>query len=186
MEDERKDKVRDHDFDGIQEFDNRLPNWWIGTFVLTVVFAVYYWTAHYTFGAKPTHKEEFEADMAELQKLQLEKGAGGPTDAEIAAMQKQPAELALGKQVFMTNCIACHGEHAQGVIGPNLTDHYWLHGGKPSQLGVTVMKGVPDKGMPTWKGVLGDAHIHHVVAYVVSLRDSHPASPKAPQGVLEP
>lgn len=185
MEDERRDKVRDHDFDGIQEFDNRLPRWWIGTFVLTVIFAVYHWTAHHTFGTKPDSRGEFAADMAELEKVQLAKGGGGPSDEEVAALRAQPAQVAEGKAIFMTNCLACHGANGQGIIGPNLTDDYWIHGGRPSQIAKTVMTGVPDKGMPTWLPVLGQAKVRQVVAYVTTLRGTHPAGAKAPQGNLE-
>lgn len=185
MEEERRDKVRDHDFDGIEEFDNRLPRWWVWTFVLTVLFALYHWTSHYTFGTKPDNRAEFNADMDEIAKIRAAKALGGPSDAEVMALVAQPESLALGKQVFMTNCMACHGQFAQGVIGPNLTDNYWLHGGRPSQMAQTAMNGVPDKGMPTWKGVLGDAQIRQAVAYVVSLRGSNPPGAKPPQGVLE-
>jgi cytochrome c oxidase cbb3-type subunit 3 len=185
MEEERKDQVRDHEFDGIQEFDNRLPRWWIGTFVLTVLFALYHWTSHFTFGAKPSTQEDFAVDLAENEKLQLAKGAGGPSDEEIRALMKDPAQLRLGSEIFKSNCMACHGAQGQGVIGPNLTDAYWIHGGRPSQMARTVSGGVPDKGMPTWKGALGDTQIRQVVAFAVSLRGTRPPNPKAPQGVLE-
>jgi cytochrome c oxidase cbb3-type subunit 3 len=183
--DERRDVVRDHDFDGIQEFDNRLPNWWVGTFVLTVLFGIWYWTGRHTFGTQPSHKEEFEQDLAANQELQAVKAAGGASDADVLAAYRDPKALAEGKQVFTTNCVACHLADGGGLIGPNFTDDYWIHGGKPSQIAATITNGVPDKGMVTWKGVLSPAQIKQVAAYVVSLHGTKPAKPKEPQGTLE-
>jgi cytochrome c oxidase cbb3-type subunit 3 len=185
MNDERRDSVREHSFDGIQEFDNRLPRWWVGTFVLTVLAALFLWTTRHTFSSAPTLREGYEKDLAELKALQEAKGSLGPTDDEVRAWVQDPRELAEGRRIFQTNCVACHGAYGQGVIGPNLTDNYWLHGGKPSQIAHTITTGVPEKGMPTWKGVLSSTDIRHAAAYVVSLRGSHPANPKAPQGQKE-
>jgi cytochrome c oxidase cbb3-type subunit 3 len=185
MNDERRDKVRDHEFDGIQEFDNRLPRWWVGTFILTVLAALFLWTTRHTFGTAPTVQDNYAKDLAELKALQEAKASQGPTDAEVLAWVADKHELAEGQRIFGTNCIACHGAHGQGGIGPNLTDGYWLHGGKPGQVAATIGSGVPEKGMPTWRGVLASADIRHAAAYVVSLRGSHPAEAKAPQGVKE-
>jgi len=183
--DERRDVVRDHDFDGIQEFDNRLPNWWVGTFVLTVLFGIWFWTGRHTFGTELSHQEEFEQDLADNLALQEAKGSGGPNDDAVLAALRDPHELGEGKKVFNTNCAACHTADGGGLIGPNLTDNYWIHGSKPSQIAAIITSGVPDKGMVTWKGVLSSNQIKEVAAYVVSLHGSKPAKPKEPQGVLE-
>ena len=185
MKDERRDIVRDHSFDGIEEFDNRLPRWWLGTFALTVVIGLYIWTTRYTFATEPTLRQSYEQDMAELKNLQDAHRSLGPTDADVIAWVKDPKELAEGKRVFMANCIVCHQALGQGGIGPNLTDSYWLHGGKPSQIAQTIQNGVPEKGMPTWKGVLSPDTIRHVAAFVVSLKGSNPPGAKGPQGVKE-
>ena len=184
MKDERRDQVRDHDFDGIQEFDNRLPNWWIGTFVLTVLFGLYHWLGHHTFEAKPTIRQEYERDMKEILDTQAAKGGSGPTDEAVLAAYKDPAQVAAGKTVFMANCIACHMADGGGGIGVNFTDDYWLHGNRPGQIATTITNGVPDKGMVTWKGVLTPDQIIHVAAYVMTLHGTKPAKPKAPQGEL--
>lgn len=186
MEDERKDVVRDHEFDGIQEFDNSLPNWWLGTFALTVLFGLYWFTAKHTF-APPDQgsHSQFRAQMAELRALQESRAGAGPTDAELKAVLADPAQRQAGAEVFKTNCLACHGALGEGGIGPNLTDRYWLHGGKPGQIAATILNGVPEKGMVSWKGVLGNDQIRQVAAYVVSLRGSNPPKPKAPQGQAE-
>jgi cbb3-type cytochrome oxidase cytochrome c subunit len=77
--------------------------------------------------------------------------------------------IALGKPLFERNCKACHGSKGEGIIGANLTDDYWLYGGSVEDILNTVMKGVPEKGMPAWKGVISDSDIAKVVCYVRSL-----------------
>lgn len=185
MEEERKEAVREHDFDGIQEYDNSLPNWWIGTFVVTVLFSLWYWTSHQTFAADPNHqKADFDRDYAQIQAQQAAHGLNGPSDDEVLAYYHDPAKIQAGRQVFATNCVVCHGPEAGGLIGPNLTDDYWLHGNRPSQIASTITNGVPDKGMVTWKGVLSPEQIKEAAAFVLSLHGSKPKNPKAPQGVL--
>jgi cytochrome c oxidase cbb3-type subunit 3 len=182
---ERQDVVRDHDFDGIQEFDNQLPRWWVGTFVVTVLFGLWIWTTRHTFGTEPSVREGWSKDVAELQALQASK-ATVLTDEQVLAAYHDAHEVAEGKKVFAANCVACHRPDAGGLIGPNLTDDYWIHGGKPGQIAATITNGVPDKGMVTWKGVLSGGQIKEVAAYVLSIHGSKPKDPKAPQGNLEP
>ncbi|MCB0216562.1 MAG: c-type cytochrome [Caldilineae bacterium] len=186
MKQERRDVVRDHDFDGIQEFDNQLPRWWLGTFVLTILLALYWWGARETFGTEPSIREIHAQQWAELQALQLEKGGAPPTAEEVEAALADPEALAAGKAVFESTCFACHGSLGEGNIGPNLTDAYWLHGSRPEQIGLTIFQGVPEKGMPTWRGALSAEKIQQVAAYVISLQGSEPPNPKAPQGTQEP
>jgi cytochrome c oxidase cbb3-type subunit 3 len=186
MSEERRDVVRDHDYDGIQEFDNQLPNWWIGTFVVTVLFGLYYWTAHYTFNSLPGQHERFVAETKEITDAQAAHGVGGAvTDEQELAVFHDAKEVAAGKQLFAEKCVACHGANAQGIIGPNLTDDYWLHGGRPSQIVATITNGVPEKGMVTWKGQISDQQIKEAAAYILSIHGSKPAGAKAAQGTLE-
>jgi len=110
-------------------------------------------------------------------------GLAGPSDADVLAAFHDPAQVAEGAKVFATNCIACHGPDGGGVIGPNLTDDFWLHGNRPSEIAATITNGVPDKGMVTWKGVLTPDQIRQAAAFVLSLHGTKPRSPKAPQGV---
>jgi cytochrome c oxidase cbb3-type subunit 3 len=69
-----------------------------------------------------------------------------------------------------------------GLIGPNLTDNAWIHGGQITDIYKTVMNGVLEKGMPAWGTMLKPEEVEQVVAYVASLQGSNPANPKAPQG----
>jgi cytochrome c oxidase cbb3-type subunit 3 len=93
--------------------------------------------------------------------------------------------IASGQAIFKSTCAPCHGDHAQGNVGPNLTDDYWLHGGKINDLFKTIKYGVLSKGMPTWEKQLSPKQISDVANYIESLHGSNPAGAKAPQGTKE-
>ena len=91
--------------------------------------------------------------------------------------------LAKGAAIFKANCITCHGQHGEGIVGPNLTDEYWLHGGHYNEIFKTIFNGVLEKAMPVWKEKLKPEEIREVASYVYTLRGTNPPNPKAPQGV---
>ncbi|MBX7149788.1 c-type cytochrome [bacterium] len=180
-----EDKVRHHSYDGIQEYDNMLPRWWVGTFVITVVFGFCYWLYYNTYAVGPTQEQEYQTALEEHKAEFGNKGGDeGPTDAALLAKSQDSHETEEGKKIFMTNCMACHGDKGQGVIGPNLTDKYWIHGGKPTQIHATVTNGVVEKGMLSWKGVLAPNQIDEVVAFIMTLQGTNPPGAKEPQGDL--
>ncbi|MEZ4845782.1 MAG: cbb3-type cytochrome c oxidase N-terminal domain-containing protein [Bdellovibrionota bacterium] len=183
MSEEKKDQVRPSTYDGIQEYDNQLPRWWLFTFFITIVFAFIYWSRYYVFESAPNQKSELANNLESVQKLH-EKNEGPHQEEDLYAMAKDPAVLEKGSSVFKTNCIACHGQSGEGGIGPNLTDKYWLHGGKPENIEHTITNGVVEKGMTPWKGILSSTQIQQVAAYIMSLEGSNPANAKAPQGDL--
>ncbi len=183
MSDER-DRLLAHDYDGIQEYDNPMPRWWVYVFWATIVFAAIYAINIGPIGIGKGRIAEYEADMAAARAKYAT--ASGPTidPATLAKLAKDPATLATGKALFATNCAACHRADAGGLIGPNLTDDYWLHGGTLPEIYATVTNGVPAKGMPTWGKVLKPNQVAAAAVYVASLHGSNPPNPKPPQGVL--
>ena len=92
--------------------------------------------------------------------------------------------LAGGKEVFLKNCISCHGASGEGGIGPNLTDRYWLHGADMTSMVKSVKYGYPAKGMISWRGFLKSDQIIQVSSYVMTLKGTNPPNGKAPQGEL--
>ncbi len=179
--DQDKDIVRPYVVDGIEEYDNPLPSWWVGLFWGTIVFGLGYLLWFHVM-KKPGLDAELTAQRQafEEQKQALQAANGGADSLE--QRLKDPKAVAEGKAIFATNCAACHGQLGEGSIGPNLTDDFWIHGGGPDAIVATVTNGVPAKGMIAWESTLGVQNIEKVVAYVLSLKGSNPPNAKAPQG----
>ena len=171
-----KEPLLDHNYDGIQELDNPLPRWWVYLFYATIVFGIGYFT-YYGFGIGPDLHEELEAHM----EMMAPKEQVAVVDYD--ALQNDPATLASGKAVFIAKCAACHAPDGGGIIGPNLTDDYWIHGeGQMSDIVTVIQKGVPEKGMLSWEALLSPEDLQAVSVYVHSLKGTTPATPKAPEG----
>ena len=176
-----------HDYDGIRELDNKLPPWWLYGFYCTIIFSVIYlWRFHVSHTA-PSSEQEFQISMqqAELRKAEYLKKAANNIDENSVKLLTGEGDLAAGKAVFQTTCWACHGKAGEGGVGPNLTDEYWLHGGGIKDIFKTIKYGWPDKGMKSWKDDYSPSQIAEISSYVRSLQGTHPANPKAPQGVAE-
>jgi cytochrome c oxidase cbb3-type subunit III len=157
-----------HDYDGIHEFDNPLPRWWLIIFYGTVLFGYGYWMHLHVAKTGTTIASELAAEQAEIAK---KNAASKPlTDDVLVALSKDQTTVEAGAKVFSTTCVACHGEKAEGKIGPNLTDEYWLHGGKPTDIHRSVAGGWVEKGMPSWQPVLGAERVRQVVAFVLTKR----------------
>lgn len=184
MSEENKDQVRSSSYDGIQEYDNQLPRWWIFTFLITVIVAFIYWSRFYIFESAPSQKNELIGAIEQVEKMKPKEQIDS-SGKDLHALYKDPETIKHGVEIFKTNCIACHGQNGEGTIGPNLTDKYWIHGSNPEQIEHTVTTGVIEKGMASWKGILSPTQIHQVVAYVMSLEGTNPPNPKAPQGDLK-
>jgi cytochrome c oxidase cbb3-type subunit 3 len=121
--------------------------------------------------------------MSEIQSHQLAHPAPAESEDELEKLAAQSSIVNQGREVFGSKCAACHGADLQGIIGPNLTDEYWIHGkGTLTDIALVVRSGVLDKGMPSWKEQLKTDEVQAVVVFVASRRGSHPANPKAPQG----
>jgi cytochrome c oxidase cbb3-type subunit 3 len=169
-------------YDGIEEEDNHLPNWWLATLFGAIVFAFGYWIVFHSAHWARSTRETYALEQEEAQKnLALQNPV---SNESLWALSKQPAALEDGKKTFTTICVACHRADGGGGVGPNLTDRYWLHGDQPENLHAAVMKGFSDKGMPPWGPQLGPERTRNVVAFVLSLRNSNVPGGKAPQGEL--
>ena len=173
--------LMDHEYDGIQEFDNPMPRWWLLLFALTIIFVPVYYLLPNDMG-NVTKAEMYDSEIAAYKAAHPD--APKMTTEQLAVFVGKPDAVAAGKVVFMANCVACHRADGGGQIGPNLTDDYWIHGGTPLEIHTTISEGVLAKGMPPWGKMLKPEQINDVMAYVISLRGSHPANPKAPDGVL--
>lgn len=170
-----EDPIRPHVFDGIQEYDKRMPNWWLVTLYATMVFWVGYWfyyeRAHLGLDGPARVAQELSrietAKLAAMANTKLD-------DASLWQMSRNPQFVQSGKAIFDANCASCHLSSLRGkhetptAVGVDLVDQQWLHGGQPLQIADTVTKGVLTKGMPPWGPVLGTKKITEAVAYILS------------------
>jgi cytochrome c oxidase cbb3-type subunit 3 len=181
-----EDRLLDHEADGIQEYDNPPPVWFNWIFYGAIVFSVLYvgWYA-LSFGDDDMiaeYQREIVAQTAAVQAWFDANPIVPPTPEELLAGALDPAVLAQGAERYRKTCAACHGEAGQGLIGPNLTDEHWLHGGKVTQIFESVVKGIPAKGMPPWGRALAPEELRAVVSYIRSLSGTNPAGARGPEG----
>jgi cytochrome c oxidase cbb3-type subunit III len=188
-----KDEILDHgqDYDGIKEYDNPLPRWFLLMFYVTIIFAFWY-MAYYTAKSRAIAEAAGVGQSlawsgallaAELREAEAGRAAfTEPHGEELVRFLRNPANISRGEALFKANCVACHGEQGQGIIGPNLTDRFWIHGGSPEQVLHSIAVGIPEKGMPGWNLSLGPERVHWVTAYVMSLQGRAVSNPKAPEG----
>ncbi len=181
-----QDRLREHDFDGIREYDNRLPNWWLWTFYIMIIFSFFYWVHYHVLHTGPDQWQEYAAEVkAEEEKLASLAAKNPVTDETLLEESRNHEVVARGKKVFMTNCVSCHKADGGGLVGPNLTDRFWIHGGKPAQILHTITVGVPAKGMVAWGPVLGASRIRDVTAYLLTIRNTNVPGGKGPEGSEE-
>ncbi len=175
----------DHDYDGIKELDHVLPRWWLGIFWATIIFSAWY-VGYYMSGYGPTPKQELEIALAQIEVNKTKAASssqGGNEEAVLLAAFKNPEKLKHGNEVYAGKCLACHGDKGQGVVGPNLTDDFWIHGkGTLKDVAKVVADGIPDKGMPPWAQLLTPDELIDVVAFVHSLHGTNPPGAKSAQG----
>jgi cytochrome c oxidase cbb3-type subunit 3 len=183
MQADDQDRLLDHNYDGIQEFDNPLPRWWVVIFWITIIFSLLYFLNVPGVGNGPGRVAAYNADMARARDLRAKlEPAGGPTAEQLTALVSNPSTVSLGRQLFTQNCAPCHRPDGGGLIGPNLTDDYWIHGGALVDVRRTINEGVLAKGMPEWGKVFKPDQINALAAYVSTLRGSNPPNPKTPEG----
>ena len=177
--------LSDHEYDGIQEFDNPMPRWWVWIFWGTFYFAICYFLWFNVYFKGTPVIEEYAQDMSAAREEMAKKQLGAKvTEEALLNLEKNSAVMADAQAIFKKRCVQCHNTNGQGLIGPNLTDDYWIHG-HASLIDIydVVNGGVPSKGMPEWGKQLSPVEVAKVAAYVGTLRGKH-LSGKAPEGTL--
>jgi cytochrome c oxidase cbb3-type subunit 3 len=179
-----EESLTDHAYDGIQEYDNPMPRWWRWTFWATFYFAICYFLWHNVFMNGTPITEEYAADMRSFREQVAKKEMGvGVSEEALARLMTNPALVADSQAVFKNKCVQCHGQDGQGVIGPNLTDAYWIHGqGKLMDVYNVINEGVTAKGMPAWGRQLAPVEVAKLAAYTGTLRNKNLPG-RAPEGV---
>jgi cytochrome c oxidase cbb3-type subunit III len=179
--------IEGHEYDGIKELDHPLPRWWLNLFYATIIFSVGY-VGYYEFLGGPTHQQQLDRAMQKItknQNLANLKAEQENSNIDVQSLLNDKDVLAVGEQAYLQTCAACHSAKGEGLIGPNLTDKYWLHSkGDFQGILTSILKGFPEKGMPPWEAIIPKEKHAPLAAYVISLQGTNPPNAKAPQGEL--
>jgi len=173
--------IKDHEYDGIRELDNDLPPWWKWLFYISIVFAIVYMVRLFVFQADDlVQLTEYNQEMAQAASLNP-----APTQSFELKVLTDQTSLTNGKVIFDKICAVCHLVDGGGLVGPNMTDDYWIHGNTIEEMYNTVTNGVIEKGMISYKDQYSPQQRLEVLSYIITLHGTTPATPKAPQGDLK-
>jgi cytochrome c oxidase cbb3-type subunit 3 len=182
------DNTTGHVWDGdLREMNNPLPRWWVGLFLITIVFALAYLVLYPGLG-NSTGKLDWTSTGQYNDEVAKANQALEPLYAKYAGMApqdvaKDPQAMAIGDRLFMNNCAQCHGSDARGSKGfPNLTDRDWLHGGSPEKINETLVKGRNGIMPPMAAAVGSPEDVRNLAHYVLSLSNGPHDSLRASLG----
>lgn len=164
------DKLKEHSYDGIHEYDKRLPNWWLFTLYIAIAFSVVYWIMYYDARLSPSDDERLAGGMSVIEERRMANSMDSLTDEKLWELAGNADFVAEGKASYQSTCVACHGMNLEGGIGLALNDSEWKYGGKPLEIMKIVAQGSPDvsKGMVAWEPTLGSKKVSQIVAYILS------------------
>jgi cytochrome c oxidase cbb3-type subunit III len=181
------DELLEHEADGIREFDNQLPRWWLYGFYCTIVFAAIYLVNYHVLTTPLLgHRgmvAEYEAEVEAAARLTATRPRPAAPAALAAATDEDSVKK--GEAIFNSQtslCSSCHRPDLGGLIGPDLTDALWLHGCSVTDVVTSIKTGYPTRGMLPYgsNSVLDDEQLRQVASFVLSRRGSAPANPKPP------
>ena len=182
-----RNELLDHEADGIREFDNDLPRWWLYGFYVTIVFAALYLVNYHVLATPLVGSRiqaEYDADIRAAAEAAAARRPAADTSLSMAALT-DPDSLQKGQAIFegqTSVCWSCHRKDLGGLVGPNLTDDQWLHGCSIADVMTSIKTGYPSRGMlPFGSGTaLTDDEVRQLASYVLSKRGTSPEAPKAP------
>lgn len=172
--------ISGHDYDNIRELDNNLPKWWVWLFIITIIYAVVYLFVFDVIKIAPHQETEYANEMAAAA-AQAPPPQSMVFDTTMVPLADQAA-LDAGKAIWDKNCVVCHKTLGQGLVGPNLTDNFAIHGCRYFDVLTVIATGVPEKGMISWKTQLSKDQIIQVASFTMTLKGTNPPDAKAPQG----
>lgn len=173
----------DHAYDGIEEYDNPLPGWWKWLFILSIVFAPFYWVYYHSGAKGRSVADSYNTALAENTRLQFaEIGDLKLDEPTIAKFMGKDSWVKVGESVFRANCVSCHGREGEGKVGPNLTDDFYKNVAKLGDIGKVVNNGAGNGAMPKWSNRLHINEIVMVSAYVANLRGKNVEGGRIPEG----
>ncbi|HBS29497.1 MAG TPA: cytochrome C oxidase Cbb3 [Phycisphaerales bacterium] len=178
-------RLLDHNYDGIQEYDNPTPGWWHLLFIGSIAFSLIYAAVYHFEGPGRDPHEALASDQnAYYERLfgDLEELKNEPQVLLALPTRDGGKWQALAGALFIQNCAQCHGAKGEGLNGPNLTDDSYIHIKQITDILAVITDGVGAKGMPAWGVRFNPNQRMLLAAYVASLRGTTPPGAKAPEG----
>ena len=114
-----------HEYDGIRELDNKMPRWWLILFFGSIVYAAVYMIGYHVTEWWPLQDEEYQIEMAAAQSS-MPSDPHAAIDLDALMPLTAESDLAAGEVIFHKICATCHGKLAEGLVGPNMTDMFWI------------------------------------------------------------
>ena len=170
--------IPNHEADGIHELDNLLPRWWVWLFYFTIFFSIAYLGYYHVLKAGDLQIDEYRKEARRGDEIKGVALAKFEASIGTLAPDADQAVLAQGQQIYTTMCAPCHRPDGGGLVGPNFCDDYWIHGSNYVDTIKTIVNGVPEKGMITWRGLLKPNEIQAVASYIYTFRGTKPPNPK--------
>jgi cytochrome c oxidase cbb3-type subunit 3 len=172
-------RLRDHRFDGIVEYDNDPPRWWMSLLWLSLIWSVLY-VVHYHFSSGVVGAEQWRSEMTQLAELRAGSETGPLSEEAMRQLSRSPERIARGAQLYAgANCANCHGADATGgQTGPNLRDRWWAHGSTMTDITTTIADGRDNNRMPANRRMMSGQDIVNLAIYIVDLNRAGPRSGK--------
>jgi cytochrome c oxidase cbb3-type subunit 3 len=181
--------LREHEYDGIQEYDQKLPNWWLFTFYGAIVFFIGYWALYYHTGMFKSDQAIIQEKIAAIQKAkdaELEKTLATLNDSTLVHQwAADTAIVSAGEAIYLTNCSACHGADLSATMvvgaakiplpGLAINDGQWKFGSKPMDIFKLINAGSPPEStgyngakMQAWSQTLTPKQVAEVTAFLIA------------------
>ena len=177
--------ILEHAYDGIREYDNPLPGWWRAMFWGSIVFAAGYFIWFHVAGRGESPDARYRDELAVYESKRAEREAADAANVSEDVLARNAHDEKVvehGAEIFVTRCASCHTADGHGLIGPNLTDLYQLHGSTRMDVFTTIKNGVAGTAMPAWGEQMAPADVVAVATFATTLRGTNVPGGKAPQG----
>lgn len=190
---QEENALREHTFDGIQEYDNDLPRWWLWSFYLSIVWAFFYGMHYHWLDTGKIGIEALAEENRIAREIQIAMSGDELSEEVLRELSHDSARIEAGQAIYVkANCAMCHGADAYGNVGVNLRDDFWKHGSDMTTIVISIRDGRANNQMPPQGHLLAPDDIYNLACYIADLNRSTPKSGgktskgKVPEGELMP
>jgi len=175
-------ELLEHNYDGIQEYDNPTPGWWHMIFLGCIAFGIlYFFWAEFSPMSGSAVQRLRAAQQAEFKRLFADLGELTPDEQTLLTLVDNPKWKQIAEGIFVGNCASCHGTNGSGLVGPNLTDDFYKNIKVVTDIPHVIENGAANGAMPSWKTRLMGNEVVLVASLVANMRGQNLAG-RGPEG----